>query len=143
MICSRCGESKTSSDFYKSDLKCRWCKKCRYAYNKANRHKFRERDKAYSIERRKRHPEKVKLADRRSKLKKAYGLTVEQVDQMAKDQNFLCLICRQRKPLVVDHNHETNVVSGLLCGGCNVGLGAFGENVAALESAIRYLAKSN
>ena len=34
-------------------------------------------------------------------------------------QDGLCAICQQRRPLVVDHCHETDLVRGLLCYRCN------------------------
>lgn len=39
----------------------------------------------------------------------------------------------------LDHCHDTHVNRGLLCPGCNTGLGRFGDNVEGLQRAIRYL----
>ena len=41
--------------------------------------------------------------------------------------------------MVIDHNHETNIVRGLLCHNCNVGLGHFKDSVGYLKEAINYL----
>jgi len=59
---------------------------------------------------------------------KKLGLSLEDFETMWLVQNGLCAICQ--KPLKrtqhgygVDHNHKTGKVRGLLCNGCNTGLG--------------------
>lgn len=58
---------------------------------------------------------------------------------MVRVQKGACAICKQTKKLVVDHNHTTKQIRGLLCSTCNLGLGMFQDNMDLLESAIRYL----
>ncbi|MCI4340485.1 MAG: endonuclease VII domain-containing protein [Thermoplasmata archaeon] len=48
-------------------------------------------------------------------------------------------MCRREKKLVVDHDHKTEKVRGLLCAGCNGSLGKLGDDVEGLERAIAYL----
>jgi len=43
---------------------------------------------------------------------------------------------------VVDHDHETGRVRGIICSLCNVGLGMFKDNITSLENAITYLNNS-
>ena len=43
--------------------------------------------------------------------------------------------------LVVDHNHKTGKVRGLLCHKCNVGLGQLDDSIQKLQSGVRYLRK--
>jgi len=141
MVCSRCKNDKNKNEFY---ISCPdWCKQCRYTYGKENRHKYRKRDKEYAKQYRKNFPEKTKAIDRNSKLKSLYGLTSEKVETMRIAQHGLCAICLQPAKLVIDHNHKTGKVRELLCQGCNVGIGSFGENILAIEQAIRYLKKHN
>jgi hypothetical protein len=50
-----------------------------------------------------------------------------------------CMICGSIEKLVVDHNHKTNKVRGMLCNHCNRGLGHFRDNQKTLLKAIDYL----
>ena len=50
-----------------------------------------------------------------------------------------CMICGSIEKLVVDHDHKTNEVRGMLCNHCNRGLGHFRDNPKTLSKAIDYL----
>jgi hypothetical protein len=50
-----------------------------------------------------------------------------------------CPICGSEEPLVVDHDHSTQEVRGLICQPCNKGLGFFRDNQQSLLNAIAYL----
>lgn len=54
-----------------------------------------------------------------------------------------CVICGDSGPLVVDHDHLTNKVRGMLCNHCNRGLGHFRDSPMLLEFAAQYLYASN
>ena len=41
--------------------------------------------------------------------------------------------------LVIDHNHKTGKVRGLLCGSCNTGIGLLKDSPDVLDAAIEYL----
>ena len=74
-----------------------------------------------------------------------YGIDREQLNDMLLNQGGLCAICLcqleigPKKTYHVDHNHTTGKVRGLLCPGCNLGLGAFRENPFKLRQAARYI----
>lgn len=60
------------------------------------------------------------------------------------EQNNACAICcvdveESATKFVMDHNHETNQVRGILCSNCNVGLGYFKDQPGRLGQAIKYL----
>ena len=77
-------------------------------------------------------------------MRQKYGISRREFDELLEFQGGGCAICG--KPLDVmsrrmniDHDHETGTVRGLLCTGCNTGLGHLGDNVEGLERALYYL----
>ena len=79
---------------------------------------------------------------RDEQLRYKYGISNAQYESKYKEQKGACKICRKNfDQLVVDHDHNTGDVRGLLCHSCNKGLGLFFDNVSALENAIIYLAE--
>lgn len=50
-----------------------------------------------------------------------------------------CVICGDMNDLVVDHDHVTGNVRGMLCNHCNRGLGHFRDSPMLLEFAAQYL----
>lgn len=74
-----------------------------------------------------------------------FGLTKEQHGAMLREQNGRCALCDE--PLsagwVIDHDHLTMRVRGLLHANCNTMLGLVNEDPRRLEKAIAYLKKHN
>ena len=68
-----------------------------------------------------------------------YGLSTSDYDRLLAECEGRCGICRKATKLVVDHDHATGRVRGLLCGGCNKGLGLFRDDPEALVAAAGYL----
>jgi len=88
-------------------------------------------------------PERQKKSWKSWWLKTNYGITIEDYDEMVEAQEGRCLICIEpTDKLVVDHDHETGKVRGLLCSACNTGIGHLKDSTERLFSAIDYLTKS-
>lgn len=68
-----------------------------------------------------------------------YGITEQQYKALLDHHQGRCGICEQEKPLVVDHNHDTGKIRGLLCHNCNKALGLFGDSIETLRAAEGYL----
>jgi hypothetical protein len=75
-------------------------------------------------------PQKNRVYQRKSRLKREYNLSLEQYEALYVLQNGVCKICKQTEKdpsrlLSVDHCHKSLVIRGLLCTGCNLGLGIY------------------
>lgn len=89
-------------------------------------------------------PHVLTLQQRRdARLQATYGITLTQYNQMLAAQDGVCAICKvphhPERPLVVDHDHDSGEVRGLLCSECNTGLGLLGDNPDTLLAASAYL----
>jgi recombination endonuclease VII len=80
-------------------------------------------------------------------LRNTYGITLAEYDALGSS----CQICgvkhgrmQKGKPdsLVVDHCHDTGNVCGVLCHKCNTGIGHFYHDVALMQKAIDYVART-
>lgn len=81
-------------------------------------------------------------------LRRLYGISLTDYDQMVAERNGKCDICgrvpegkRNQACLHVDHDHRTGRVRGLLCSHCNRGLGFLGDSPETLSRAAAYLAE--
>lgn len=86
-------------------------------------------------------PVKMKAWTRKGRMAR-YGLTSEDFALLSSYQGEVCAICHlpnTREFLVVDHDHLSGAVRGLLCDSCNLGLGKFKDDPRLLEAASSYL----
>jgi hypothetical protein len=78
-------------------------------------------------------------------LKQLYQMTEAEYQSLLDAQGGVCGICQCSpeetglRRLVVDHEHVTGRVRGLLCQPCNLGLGHFRDKTSVLHLAIKYL----
>jgi hypothetical protein len=80
---------------------------------------------------------------RDANLKALYGIGLPQYEELLLRQNGVCAICarppRGKRPLEVDHNHESGAVRGLLCGNCNRAIALLDENPELFDRAREYV----
>lgn len=77
-------------------------------------------------------------------LRKKYGITLVEWEKKFAEQGRVCAICRIDYPRgahgwSTDHDHATGKVRGILCVGCNPGLGNFQDSPEILRAAAAYL----
>lgn len=83
-------------------------------------------------------------------IRKTYGLEKEEWEELLESQSGLCAICKKPKAsgtgvsrrdnrFRVDHDHKTDVIRGLLCHKCNLGLHYLEDN-EWVSAAREYLA---
>jgi hypothetical protein len=168
--CSKCRKQQSLSGFYKdrrsTDGLQSACKFCHNEYyrrpevrqrtNEGKRRKYEETGQTKSMKKallKYRKTEKFRRVAEARRLKRKYGITLEQYKQMLEAQEGVCAICkrpevsygrikdwriRSPKRLSVDHNHKTGKIRGLLCNTCNWKLGVFEDKEFKVE-VLKYL----
>ena len=116
----------------------------------ANRLKVRENHKRWCAN----NKERAKELVRHAILKQKYGISKDEYEELVVKQDGLCAICRKPpkqyisthgaryRYLVVDHNHITGKIRGLLCHKCNIALGSLGDDLELFEKAVSYVRRS-
>lgn len=92
-------------------------------------------------------------------LLRKFGISLEEFRALEAAQGGRCAICRQppvivmgirsrrqgravRPRLVVDHDHETGKIRGLLCTPCNRGIGFLDDSPERVAAALEYLRRT-
>jgi len=81
----------------------------------------------------------IKFEKEHIEYKKMSSLQKRYLHQVA---DYKCQICEKAKyDLVIDHDHKSGLVRGILCGGCNVTLGWFEMDFKMADKLRAYLDK--
>lgn len=147
--CHLCGEVKSihlfRRDNLRDDKRDFWCKECRKNYY--HDPKTTIVNKRYQPLKR---PPATPAMQKRYRLLRQYGLTIEQYFALLDAQKGVCASCgnpetsidsytkQVREFLVVDHDHVTGKVRGLLCSNCNVALGFLQDDPIRIEALLNY-----
>lgn len=131
--CTKCGEQKPLDSFYKNTNPRAtashesWCKRCQ---------------NIKVAKRRKQNPVLSRASDWRKR-----GVNPDHALAALRAHTGHCELCGADNPgtkkgWAVDHCHATGKVRGILCVGCNTGLGGFKDNLETLRKAAEYLKRS-
>lgn len=132
-ICRKCNTEKELTEFYKhpstADRRDTICKKCKLDNQRVDRKLNPDRHSAYQL---------------RRSIQTKYGISWEEYERMGDDQAWRCLICQRHQDdltrrLVVDHDHETGKIRGLLCQRCNSALGYLEDSALLVGRALAHL----
>lgn len=112
-LCRTCGEVKPHSEWHRnasaSDGLSTRCKACRA------------------------------VRGRQDHLKRQYGITGAERDELLAAQAGVCCICLAAPAADVDHCHETGRVRGVLCFSCNAALGQLKDRPDVMRRAAAYV----
>jgi hypothetical protein len=135
------GHPLSGDNLYISSKGVRGCRACRCKYAIQAHKKNPEDRKRYARNWKAR--ELVKTPDRfrNYHFVNDYGITVEERNAKAEQQNSCCMICRRMLPLEVDHDHDTEQIRDLLCRPCNLAVGLIREDIEIAENLVAYLKK--
>ena len=125
--CKHCGLEKPIDKFVKNksvkkgiNSICKSCKKDKY-----------------------KHSDNAKYNAWARQLKRNYNITPDDYNRMFEEQNGVCAGCKEPNSsgtkFCVDHDHQTDVVRGLLCGPCNRALGLIKDKISTLQNLSIYL----
>lgn len=160
--CTKCGIPKPLTEFHKNITDAEYglqrrCKDCKRADNNAWRKANPDKKKAQRARNYQKHRESILARQKEQRsgddsrrymrayrkkwnLANRYGITVADLEALTLRQDGKCGVCDKRKKrMVVDHDHKTGFVRGLLCVSCNVGLGLLGDTRSGLMRALKYL----
>lgn len=167
LLCSKCRRWLPVEFFYESEKyssgripSCKSCEEIRRKKRNASEEgKKWHREWAKSYRKTPGGKKYLAIHDVKKHLRGKYGMSLDEYEQMLHSQNGVCAICGQPpkeqnttkksgityvlRRLVVDHDHETDSVRGLLCRSCNSGIGLFGDSIGFMKKAIEYLESFN
>ncbi len=160
--CSRCGQDKPLTDFYRRSDRDRErfpdddprayrgaCKEC---FSPASTPERRAKAAEYQRRYREKNPETLWAKHLRN-----YGVTPEWYAETLASQGGGCAICNTPecstgRRFAIDHDHRCcpdpatscgKCVRGLLCSSCNVGIGKLGDDATRLQAAAAYLRRTH
>lgn len=134
--CRRCGQDKPADCFYSDST---------------NPDKLRKPCKACLSEERRERYQRLNGIDASYEqvLRREYGITLDDYNQMVRKQGNRCAICRRAESsksgggrtrrLSVDHDHATGAVRGLLCQRCNTVVWSLEDNHVTITAVTAYI----
>ncbi len=147
-ICKKCGsvgnyrlkKNKNGNYIIVYCIPCMLAKRRAYTKTEAGKRSI----SIWSKKRRETHPQEHKIRIKKSRLKTRYGMSIQDYDDMVKEQNGVCAICfnpPKKFDLHVDHDHSNGKVRKLLCQKCNVALGLVNDDITVLNNMVDYIRK--
>jgi len=146
-VCKTCKKVKPTSYFYLHKKSGNWRGDCKACANEKRIKWFAENPEAKELAKKKSQARDKANAETiyYKYIAKQYGLTKDDYQRLISRCSGLCEICRcppvTKVRLVIDHDHATGKVRGLLCDKCNTAIGKLGDSTGSLFAAIDYLCR--
>ena len=156
--CNWCDRDKPETDFHRDRTRVNrfgrsnYCSACQTDRKREKRKdpKYAARERARSKKWRETNPKRAARSIRCATLRKKYGISADEYDQLLAEQGGVCKICgadnpqikvpgKRTKNLYVDHDHKSGKIRGLLCQPCNTVLGRMNDDPILLRRAAKYL----
>jgi hypothetical protein len=97
----------------------------------------------YGKKRRLLHKDRDRITGFKSMIKRTYGLSIDEYNEIVSKSNNTCYICGRKsysdRRLHLDHDHKTGKVRGILCARCNWYLATIEKNPGILDKIKLYL----
>jgi hypothetical protein len=125
--CKYCGLKSDDLELFVNHVSSKYgkrnlCLECKYKENNANK--------------------KAKEWKTDHQVRKRYGIDAETYKQRMSSSSS-CEICGKQDNLCYDHCHQTMRFRGILCRSCNKAIGALGDTLQSVLSAVKYLSKES
>ena len=157
-VCTRCEEEKPKSAFGRSRrhasglaARCKPCARITKAESRERHPPTPEQARQYKATYESKNAETV-AAYRRRRALAQHGLTVDDFNEMVRNQGGVCAICGKEetglsvsgevRDLSLDHCHRTGSPRGALCTRCNTAIGLLDDSRETLLAAIAYLERT-
>lgn len=128
-VCATCGKRGTRAEFKGRS----YCPPCQAAHQAVAQARFLAKQGGAS------------RYQRNTYLKRTYGITIEEYEEMLAAQGGKCAICpategaSDRLSFCVDHNHVTGKRRKLLCVSCNFRVRNLGDDLDLFELTVAYI----
>jgi hypothetical protein len=145
IVCTKCHKELHFREFRKDPKTLNGrrsiCLHCDRAYARDYQHRTKQYAR-WNAE----NPEGKLRISKRFRLRERYGMTLEEYEDMLRRQQGRCAICGSsdwgmrrdvKQELVVEHDHYTGAVRGLLCMNCNAGIGNLKDDPVRIRAAQR------
>ena len=110
-----------------------------HKYYIENKDRLRKQNHEYYLE----HKDEAREYSKKYHLKNKYDLSIEEWTKLCNRQKGVCAICHRKTKLVIDHNHKTGKIRGILCIHCNMLLGIVEKLNIEIGGAVKRYLKRN
>lgn len=142
-FCPRCEKIKDLDEFSTMKTKSKIASHCREC-SREMLNEYYNTEKGKMVKKNDYNRNKMRM--RNNKLKKDFGISLDEYNQILASQGGVCAICgrtekENKKMLAVDHDHTTLKNRAILCSSCNLTIGFIEKNKIDIDKIKEYINK--